>query len=257
MFEPIKTAYGKFLKNFFEQLVPTTKPMREYVKRPYGQAVLIAPSRMIDKVEEMFEKYLRVDFTDKPTKPHMLPVIILAVAQDYTPTGRDYTRQIADPSYVIMEDDPKQRVFKLRTVAADLRTQIAIFASDTPTAQSIAAQFLLFLDETPNRRFKSTYEFAGVKTFWPVQIEAPDSPAMQVATEAKNLVILAIDINLKVEVPLYSAPKEGEENDGKGIPGTDNPAGYPILQTIKVKGYAGLPKEHPETIFEDEENVHE
>ncbi len=245
MFEPIKTAYGKFLRQFFDQLVPTTVPMQEYVKRPYAKSVILAPARMIDEAEEMLMKYMRTDISGKTTTPFMLPVIILAIGKDYTPTGRDFTRQIADPEYVMIEGDPKERVFQLRTVAADLRTQIAIFATDVPSAQSIAAQFLLFLDETRSRRFLSEYQFAGLKTYWPIQIEAPDNPAMSVQTEAKNLTILAIDVTLKVEVPLFSAPKEGEPNDGKGIPGTDDPAGYPVVQGIHVTGYAGLPKEQP------------
>lgn len=40
--------------------------------------------------------------------------------------------------------------------------------------------------------------------------------------------ILALDLTLKVEVPLFDAPKPGDPNDGKGIPGTDDPAGYPL-----------------------------
>lgn len=244
MLEPVKTAFGKFLKKFFDQVVPTTKPMNAFVEKPFGEAFLLAPSRMIDQAEEMFEKYLRVDFTEKPTRPHFLPVVLAAVAKDYTPTGRDYTRQIADPHYVMIPNDPKERIFQLRTIAADVRAQVAIFASDTPTAQSIAAQFLLFLDETFNRRFVSCYQFAGLDTFWPVQIEAPDSPAMSVQTEAKNLTILAIDLTLKVEAPLFGAPKQGEPNDGKGTPGTNDPAGYPAVKAANLAGYAGL--ENPE-----------
>ena len=78
MFEPIKTAYGKFLRQFFDQLVPTTVPMQEYVKRPYAKSVILAPARMIDEAEEMLMKYMRTDISGKTTTPFMLPVIILA-----------------------------------------------------------------------------------------------------------------------------------------------------------------------------------
>jgi hypothetical protein len=44
--------------------------------------------------------------------------------------------------------------------------------------------------------------------------------------------ILAIDLTLKAEVPLFDAPKEGEYNDGKGVPGTDDPAGYPVVVQV-------------------------
>lgn len=235
MFEPVKVAYGEFLGKFFNQLVPTTKQMEAYVKKPVKEAIWIAPSRMVDMAEEMFEKYLRLDKENKSTIPHFLPVMLTAVGRDYTPTGRDYTRQIADMEYLVFPEDSKQRVFGLKTVAADLRAQLAIFASDEPTVKSIAAQYLLYLDQTNNRRFWSIYEFAGFKSRWPVQIESPDSPGMNIQTEAKNLNILAIDLTFHTTAPLFYAPKDGEPNDGKGVPGDKNdPAGYPAISEINL-----------------------
>ncbi|TCV72461.1 hypothetical protein EDE11_1527 [Methylomonas methanica] len=38
-----------------------------------------------------------------------------------------------------------------------------------------------------------------------------------------------MDITLKAQIPIYDAPKVGEPNDGKGVPGTDDPAGYPVV----------------------------
>lgn len=245
MFEPVKVAYGRFLGKFFNQLVPTTHPMEAYVKKPLKEAVLMAPSRMVDSAVEMLEKYLRIDWENEPTQPHFLPVMLTAVGRDYTPTGRDYTRQIADMEYFQFPEDPKKRVFGIKTVSGDIRAQLAIFASDEPTAKSIAAQFLLFLDETFNRRFWATYSFAGFNSQWPVQIESPDSPAMNVQTEAKNIHILAIDLMLKTTAPLFYAPKDGEPNDGRGIAGDLlDPAGYPLVSTINLKvNLSRLPSE--------------
>lgn len=62
-----------------------------------------------------------------------------------------------------------------------------------------------------------------------------DAPAMSIQTEAKNLTILAIDITLKAEIPLFDAPAEGQPNDGKGTPGTADPAGYPLVQEINAE----------------------
>ena len=58
---------------------------------------------------------------------------------------------------------------------------------------------------------------------------------MSIQTEAKNLTILAIEIMLKAEIPLFDAPAEGQPNDGKGIPGTADPAGYPLVQEINAE----------------------
>ena len=236
MFEPVKLAVSGFMYRYFQSISPTTPQMRHYLQRPFKSSVLWAPTRMIDKVEEQFGKYLRVD-NEEPTSPHKLPVIIVAMARDYSPTGRDYGRQIADARFVIIKGDPKERAFKLKTISGDIRVQVAFFAREEPTCKSLAAQFLLYLDETPNRRFTAFYPFAGLNTKWPVQIEAPDSPAMNIDTGVKDLNILTVDLNLKVTTPLFIAPKEGEENDGKGVVGTDDPPGFPLVQNVSIDGY--------------------
>ena len=240
MFQPVYVALGRFMGRFFEQLTPTTRPMYEYVQRDLAHAILLAPARMIDSAEDMLAKLIRLDADSETTAPHKFPVIILAVSKDYTPTMRDYTRQIADRVEIIMPNDPKERVFGLRTVSADLRCQIAIFAQEPHTAHSIAAQFLLWIDQTENRRFTANYRFAGCDNEFPVQIEDPGAPAMSVQTEAKNAVILALDLTLKVTAPLFDFPKKGEPNDGKGIPGDEhNPAGYPRVIAASMIQDAG------------------
>jgi len=241
MLQPVKIAFGEFLGRYFASLTATTQPLQGFVTRPLLKAIAWAPARMVDAADDMLALYMRTDLDDAPTSPPDLPVIIAAMAKDYTPTGRDYTRQVADRQLVILPDDPKDRLFGLRVVAGDVRAQLAIFAMEVPTAQSLAAQFLLFVDEAPNRRFEAEYAFAGVNTKWPVQIESPDNPAMSIQTEAKNLTILAIDLTLHASIPLFDAPKPGEPNDGKGGPGTDDPAGYPLVQTISTQGKESPP----------------
>jgi len=241
MLQPVKIAFGEFLGRYFTSLAATTQPLQSYMTRPLSKAIAWAPARMVDAADDMLALYMRTDLDDAPTTPPDLPVIIAAMAKDYTPTGRDYTRQVADRQPIILPDDPKERLFGLRAVAGDVRVQLAIFAMNVPTAQSLAAQFLLFVDEAPNRRFEAEYAFAGIKTKWPVQIESPDSPAMSIQTEAKNLTILAVDLTLHASIPLFDAPKPGEPNDGKGNPGTDDPAGYPLVQTIATQGKESPP----------------
>ena len=64
--------------------------------------------------------------------------------------------------------------------------------------------------------------------------EVPQTRVYWVAvqTEAKNLTILAVDVTLKAEVPLFDAPTEDEPNDGQGVPGTDDPSGYPLVTRV-------------------------
>lgn len=220
---------------FYASVVPTTKSLTAFVTRGLAKSIVWAPSRMVDSAEDMLASWQRNDTDTTTTTPANMPVIIVAMARDYTPTSREFTRQVADSQMVIIPSDVKERVFGVRTMAGDVRAQIAIFAQDEPSARSLAAQFLLFLDATPNRRFTAKYPFAGQSMDWPVQVEAPDSPAMSIQTEAHNLTVLAIDITLKAEIPLFDAPKVGEPNDGKGTPGDPlDPAGYPLAGQIDI-----------------------
>lgn len=232
MFEPVKAGLGEFLQAFYGEVVPTTKPLQEFVERGFPYSMAWAPTRMVDKAEEMLAAYQRNDTRQGPTRPPSLPVVLVAVARDWTPTEKSFTTQISDPVDVTFPDDPKQRYFRVRTVAGEIRAQLAFFASDEPTAKSLAAQFLLFLDSPSRRRFPARYPFAGLEHEYPAQIEAPDNPAMSVETGNKNLTILAVDVVLKVTVPMFMSPKPGEANDGQGVPGTDDPAGYPLVQQV-------------------------
>lgn len=243
MIEPIKEALGRFMVRYYDSLVPTTKPLDAFVRRGAAKSIAWAPGRMVDSAEEMLRLWLRSDVKAAgTTQPPDLPVIMVAVAKDYIPSGREYTRQIADANDVVIEQDPKERVFALRTAAGDIRTQVVFFATDEPSARSLAAQFLLFLDATPNRRFESFYPFAGQVTDWPIQIEAPDVPAQSIESEAKNLTILAVDLTLKATIPFFSAPRAGEPNDGKGEPGTDDPAGFPRVARVTIKSAIAGPQ---------------
>lgn len=229
MFEPLKVGVGEYLTGFYGTLVATTHPMQEYVQRGVAKSIAWAPSRMVDAAEDMLAAWQRNDTDSATTRPAKLPVILVAMDQSYTPTGREFARQIADSVKVIMPGDAKQRLFGLRTVFGDIRTQLVFAAADEPTARSLAAQFMNYIDAVPNRRIGYSTSFAGVSEDWVATIESPDIPVAAVRTGMKNVVMLAVDITLKAQIPLYDAPKAGEPNDGKGVPGTADPAGYPVV----------------------------
>lgn len=239
MFQELKDGFGRYMIRFFDQLVPTTKPMHEYCRRPFKYAVMLAPARMIDQAEDLLNKYLRADMQKGiggATRPHNLPVILVAFARDVTPTGRDYGRQIANADFIKLPDDEKGRVFKIRTVASDVRVQCAVFASDEPTARSIAAQFLLFVDAVQNRRFWVDYEFAGMPLKYPAQLETTEAIAPLTPTEANNLTVLAVDLTLKCTIPLINGAKTEDEADDKGIVGDEfDPAGYRVVEAVDIR----------------------
>lgn len=230
MFEPVKIALGCYMAGFYAGIVPTTTALKEYCARGLEKSIAFAPSRMVDAAEEMLASWQRNDTDGATTRPAKLPVILVAVAKDYIPVGRDYTRQTPESQWVILPGDAKERVFSLRTLAGEIRAQILIVASDEPTARSLAAQFLLYTDAVDEHRFNAEYSFAGVVSKFPVQLESTDIPAQSIATEAKNLTMLALDLSLRATVPLFSSPKDGEPNDGKGTDGDENdPHGFLVV----------------------------
>lgn len=249
MFEPVKIGFGQVMGDFYSSLVPTTKPMHEYVSRGLSKSIAWVPARMVDAAEEMLAAWQRNDTNGAATRPAELPVILIAMAKDYVASGPDFTRQQAAPIDVIIPDDPKERIFKLRTITGDLRTQVAIVAQDEPTAKSIASQFSIFLEESPTRLFPAVYRFAGMDLEWPVQFESQDVMAMNVATESKNLTILAMDFTLKATVPLFQHPKDTDAfKDGKGTDGNpDDPHGYALLTQINQSSLAERPNANGST----------
>ncbi len=233
MFEPVKLGFSGFMARFYAGVVPTTEPLQEFVARGLTRSCAWVPGRMVDAAEEMLSLYARDDLSPGPTKPPPLPVIFVGMAKDYAPIGRDFTRPVADRVEVMVPGDDKDRLFGIRTVTGEIRTQVVVVAHDEPSARSLASQFLLFLEGTENRRFAATYRFAGKDHKWPVQIESTDVPAINVQTDNKNLTLLALDLTLKATLPLMDAPGAGDPNDDKGtVDDATDPSGYPVVVSI-------------------------
>jgi len=242
MYEPVKVGFGRYLGRFFAGgIVPTTRYLTEYVKRPLHQAILWAPGRMVDLAEEMLAAWQRDDSRGAPTPAYSMPIMLAAMAKDATQSGPDYNRAIATEQPVVIPDDPKSRLFHLRTCSANIRTQVVIAAHEEPTARALASQFLLFCEAFPNRVFPATFRHSGINVDWPVKVMLPENPAALVSTEAKNLTLLACDLTLHATVPLYRAPKSGEPNDGQGDPeNLEDLAGFPMVVEITNDSKATL-----------------
>lgn len=230
MFEPIKIGFGGLLGQFYGNILPTTKPLIEYIARGQQYAMAFASSTMVDEATKMLEAWQRNDTYNGSTTPAKLPVILVAIDRDYTPTPREFARQMSDSIEMAIPGDSLTRVFGLRTVAADIKMQIVIVANDEPTAHSLSAQFNLFLDATLNRRFGVPWAFAGITHNWPCQIETPQIDFLNVKTDMQNICIIAGNVLLRTTIPLFDAPAAGQPNDGQGVAGSStNPAGYPVV----------------------------
>lgn len=227
--DPIKAAFGRYLGRFYtEHLVADTPALAEFRARGFAKSAVWAPGRMVDQVEEMLSSWRKNDNAGTDTPHPYLPVMIAAMSKDYMPAPADFGRPMVNPVDVIIPSDVKRRVFKMRSVVADIRTQVAICAPEDPSARSIAMQLQMFSASTENRRFHSIYRLAGMDDHWPVSLETPDVQAVNTSVgEAKNLTILTVDFQLRATVPMLTYPASG--GDGKGSGTGDDPDGYLVV----------------------------
>lgn len=230
MFNEIKAGFGRYLGRFHQQLVPTTRALEEYCRRDLPTAIAWTPSRVLDSAEDMLAQWRTNDNSGAPGTSASLPVILVALSREPT-LSPEWQQQLADPVDVVLPNDPKQRVFKLRQAQMDLRAQIVIFASDDPTARSLSVQYALWVSSLQNRRFSCAWSFTGVPFDYPCMIETPDVLFQAIPSEQKNMVILVADLTLRPTVPLLRAPAFEQPNDGQGVAPDDLP-GFRLLRQI-------------------------
>lgn len=216
--DPIRDALGVYLQGFKRELIGDTPAVREFIARDFSKSVVRAPGRMIDQVNKIVAAWRENDTSRETQMKAPLPLLVVAMAKDYLPSQPEFGRITGDPQWVMIPNDPKERLFRLKIVGAEIRTQIVILAADEPTARSLAMQLNAYIDQLHNRRFASIYPLAGINQKWPVMLENPSIIAVSTPTdpEQKNVTILAGDVTLRATIPMLLVPKSTELNDGKG-----------------------------------------
>jgi hypothetical protein len=222
---PLKEALGTYLGAWYAGVYGDTPSVIEFAARGYERSVLWAPGRMVDYAEEMLKLYQKNSNGEKGANS-LLPVVLIALAKEYTPTpgeagGKQVERQIVS----IVEGGS---AYGYRQAMADKRAQIVIFGAEEMSANSLAAQLGLYLGAIPNRRFTASHTFGQYTFEMPWMIETPDIEFSEVRVDLKNLTVLACNLNLRGTIPYFDAPGVGEPNDGT----TNNPPGYPVLNQI-------------------------
>lgn len=235
---PVKEAFGRYLERFYVQLVADTPAMSEFTARGFSKSAVWAPGRMVDQVEEMLESWRKNDTSQAARATPYLPIIIAAMAKDYMPAPPDFSRQLADPVFVTIPGDTKNRVFSMRAVVCEIRTQVAICAPEEATARSLAMQLQLFCSAMGNRRFYANYLLAGFNEPWPVVFEMPEIMAVNAPNEQKNLTILTVDFTMRATVPLLKHPKLTDaDSDNKGTHEVTDPDGYLTSMQADISSY--------------------
>jgi hypothetical protein len=228
LFSALEQAFGQYLGRFYSGLVADTPQMKEYVARGLSKSIVYAPGRMVDKVEDVLNEWRKNQNVSGPGLSSLLPVCIVCIDEDFTPSLVDYGASIGGAVDVMLPGDELNRAYKVRLSANDYRAQIVFIASERHSAHSLALQFNLFTNGPFGRRFSMAHEFAGQSLDFPVVLE--DINVGAIAQEAqKNLRVNVADFVLHATVPVFQAPGDGEPNDGKAAP-----AGYPVVTEVNA-----------------------
>ncbi len=228
---PPRMGFGVWLAGFHAQLVADTPAMREYRRRPFERAAVMAPGRMIDKAGEMLQIWRANDTSGEDRARSELPVMVVAFGRDVIPLSPDAGRPVAVAAPVAIPGDPLGRMFRLRTVTVEVRAQVVIAAADVLTANSIAMQLHLYA--SAHRTCRARYMLAGMVKEWPVPFETPDIMSVAVPTDVNNLTVLAADFTMRPTIPLLSHP-DADDDDADGLGSGDmlDPHGYLMLQQV-------------------------
>lgn len=228
---PVKIAFGQWLGQFYDHFVPDTPSGEEWSDRGLPTAMAFVPGRMVDQVEDMMTSWrMNNNATEngaggKPGTSAFVPVVLVAVAPDYTESPAEHGRPISSAMMVSIPGDARK--FKARLMFADIRAQVCIVANESTTATSIAAQLALWAIEVPT--FHSSVPFAGHGTQWPVKVLGADRIGIPTPS-AEKVTILAVDFTLRATLPiLYGSPTDSEL-----------PTGFPVVNSIVTKATPSL-----------------
>jgi hypothetical protein len=225
-FDQIRAAWGLYMNRWFAELYANTKAVELYRQKPFAQAVMWAPSRMIDAAQDMLAAYRKNVNAPEGTNA-MFPIVLMAVDENFMGTGADWGGDhIARRLLQINEGGSW---YGYQHSMMDQRLQVVIIGSEGASTKSLAAQLATFIKRPSNRHFKASYAFGEYSIPAPITLETNRIDWMDVKTDLKNIKILAADIMLKCTMPVLDAPADGEPNDGT----QNNPPGYPVVQEVQ------------------------
>ncbi|MCK2122109.1 hypothetical protein [Pseudomonas sp. PNPG3] len=230
-FDQLAAAWGQYMNRWFNELYANTKAVELYRAKPFSQAVMWAPSRMIDAAEDMLAAY-RKNVNGPDGANSMFPMVLMAVDTNYLGTGADFGGDHISRRLLQIEEGGSWYGYQHSML--DQRLQVVVFASEGASAKSLCAQLSAFIKRPSNRYLSATYKFGQYSIPAPITLETNRIDWMEVKTSFKNMKILAADFILKCTMPHLDAPGEGDPNDGS----TNNPPGYPLVQEIEINDNA-------------------
>jgi len=235
--DALKIGFGEYMGRWYSGLQSSTCAMQSFIDRGFGLSVQYTVGRMIDDVQAMLDSYRKNENTTVNNANSKLPVVLVAVAKDYTTTGGDWLGRQTPVEYVRITDEQDAAVYKYSQSMYDVRVQVAFFAAEEATARALARSFGWFVNQYENRRFNQTYTWGEYELLIPVMIENPDLIFMNSATDQKNMTILSCDLTLKVTVPQLQSP---EANSADADGSYHDPQGYKVVSEAVIENQVSL-----------------
>lgn len=221
---PVKAAIGNWLVQFRQQFYADTPAGVEWAARVPEKAMAWAPGRMVDQAEAMLESWRRNDNDNSGRgQSAYLPILLIATAPDWIQAPGESGRQVMDWTPFSFPDDTLKRCFELRTIGADLRTQVLVVASEPLTAMSILGQLCAWADSV--RSFRAPYVFNGFTSMWPVVRVGSDVNSLPTPI-GEQITALTMDLTFRVTMPMFRGPAADQPTDGQV------PPGFPVLGSV-------------------------
>lgn len=235
---PVKDALGRWLGDWFSNFRPDTPANAEWAARPRVQSMAWAPGRMVDAAQDMLSSWKTNDNNGRTGQSAFLPVLIAAIANEYTEAPAEDGRHLTDDLAFSFPDDTQHRSFRLSMLSIEVRVQIVVAANDPGTAMSMLAQLSKWA--MSRQRFHASYTFRGFTTPWPVRIIQSDRLAVP-SPVGDNIVMMALDLVLRCSVPQFNGPAEGfpvvQQIDNAHNPDMPRPEDIPLAEWNSWKAW--------------------
>lgn len=212
--ESFQSAWGKLLIDFREWFIPDTEDGEAWKTKPINQAITATKGRMVDEAEKMLEMWRQNQVDDKDGSSAYLPVMITAFEAGGSIPEISSLRSMPTATEVVIGTDAHGRVKKMRTVAMGIHAQVAIFTPNPHSAISIATQLIAYLGSDQKRRVPLRFDLGdGIIDHWDMTIFDNNLYPSRIPSEAENISIVTIDVNLAGLVPQLIRDPNGNLQD--------------------------------------------
>lgn len=214
--ESVKKAIGGLLVDFHKWTMPDTKAFHYWKNLNVKQAIVVAPSRMIDDINSMLSKYRQQETNKGFVAP--LPVLIVALEPMVSPPEISAIKGTPYWLNTMVPTDPQNRAIKLRTIARQYRVQLAFICAEGDTCQSVINQFCTYMQDDFKRRITATYDLgAGIKDEWHLTVIENTLFPDTVSTGQNNMVVNTVDFQIVGLLPQVVGLRDGNDDYGEGV----------------------------------------